>query len=168
MGWWSKDILGGDSPLDWKASLYDKLGINYFSEEQGIKTHDGYGLITPDDMNRIAQNNLIQYVLDSTQKSFEEWGECHSRSIGMQVLSLMILKSGAKMTKKNKKELSKWIKLDEWAKEDYERKDNIDDLLSAIKEYDSTPMKYQGKGLFQKLAETISGTEIEPSGFKNI
>ena len=29
-------------------------------------------------------------------------------------------------------------------------------------------MKYQGKGLFQKLAETICGTEIEPSGFKNI
>ena len=25
MGWWSTNILGGDSPLDWKASLYNKL-----------------------------------------------------------------------------------------------------------------------------------------------
>lgn len=168
MGWWSTDILGGDSPLDWKASLYNKLDIPYFSEEQGIKTHDGYGLITPDDMNRTTQNNLIQYVLESTQESFDKWGECDSRSIGMQVLALMILKSGAKMTNKNKKELSKWIKLDEWATEDHERKNHIDELLYAIEKYDNTPMKYQGKGLFQKLAETICGTEIEPSGFKNI
>ena len=39
---------------------------------------------------------------------------------------------------------------------------------NGIEKYDNTPMKYQGKGLFQKLAETICGTEIEPSGFKNI
>ena len=161
MGWWSKDILGGDNPLDWKSALYNKIDIQY-------EDNFGYRTLKPNDMSSKSQNNLIQYVLDSTQKSFDDWGECDSRSIAMQVIALMVIESGAKITKKNKKELSKWIKLDDWATEDDERKDNIDDLLSVIKEYDSTPMIYQGKGLFQKLAETISGTEIEPSGFKNI
>jgi len=161
MGWWSTDILGGDSPLDWKSALYNKIDIQY-------EDNFGYRTLKPNDMSNKTQNNLIQYVLESTQKSFDEWGECDSRSIAMQVIALMVIESGAKVTKKNKKELSKWIKLDDWATEDDERKDNIDDLLSVIKEYDSTPMIYQGKGLFQKLAETISGTEIEPSGFKNI
>ena len=161
MGWWSKDILGGDNPLDWKSALYNKIDIQY-------EDNFGYRTLKPNDMSNKTQNNLIQYVLESTQTTFDKWGECDSRSIAMQVIALMIIESGAKITKKNKKELSKWIKLDDWATEDDERKDNIDDLLSVIKEYDSTPMIYQGKGLFQKLAETISGTEIEPSGFKNI
>jgi len=161
MGWWSKDILGGDSALDWKSELYNKINIQY-------EDNFGYRTLKPNDMSNKTQNNLIQYVLESTQESFDKWGECDSRSIAMQVIALMVIESGAKVTKKNKKELSKWIKLDDWATEDDERKDNIDDLLSVIKEYDSTPMIYQGKGLFQTLAETISGTEIEPSGFKNI
>lgn len=161
MGWWSTDILGGDSALDWKSALYNKIDIQY-------EDNFGYRTLKPNDMSNKTQNNLIQYVLESTQKTFDDWGECDSRSIAMQVIALMVIESGTKVTKKNKKELSKWIKLDDWATEDDERKDNIDDLLSVIKEYDSTPMIYQGKGLFQKLAETISGTEIEPSGFKNI
>lgn len=161
MGWWSTDILGGDSPLDWKSELYNKIDIQY-------EDNFGYRTLKPNDMSNRTQNNLIQYVLESTQKSFDEWGECDSRSIAMQVIALMVIESGAKITKKNKKELSKWIKLDDWATEDDERKDNIDDLLSIIKQYDGTPMKYQGKGLFQTLVETISGTEIESSGFKNI
>ena len=161
MGWWSKNILGGDSPLDWKSELYNKIDIQY-------EDNFGYRTLKPNDMSNKTQNNLIQYVLESTQTTFDKWGECDSRSIAMQVIALMVIESGAKITKKNKKELSKWVKLDEWATEDDERKENIDDLLSVIKEYDSTPMIYQGKGLFQKLAETISGTEIEPSGFKNI
>lgn len=161
MGWWSTDILGGDSALDWKSALYNKIDIQY-------EDNFGYRTLKPNDMSNKTQNNLIQNVLESTQKTFDDWGECDSRSIAMQVIALMVIESGAKVTKKNKKELSKWIKLDDWATEDDERKDNIDDLLSVIKEYDSTPMIYQGKGLFQKLAETISGTEIEPSGFKNI
>ncbi len=161
MGWWSTDILGGDSALDWKSALYNKIDIQY-------EDNFGYRTLKPNDMSNKTQNNLIQYVLESTQTTFDNWGECDSRSIAMQVIALMVIESGAKVTKKNKKELSKWIKLDDWATEDDERKDNIDDLLSVIKEYDSTPMIYQGKGLFQKLAETISGTEIEPSGFKNI
>lgn len=161
MGWWSKDILGGDNPLDWKSALYNKIDIQY-------EDNFGYRTLKPNDMSNKTQNNLIQYVLESTQTTIDNWGECDSRSIAMQVIALMVIESGAKITKKNKKELSKWIKLDDWATEDDERKDNIDDLLSVIKEYDSTPMIYQGKGLFQKLAETISGTEIESSGFKNI
>ena len=48
----------------------------------------------------------------------------------MQVIALMVIESGAKITKKNKKELSKWIKLDDWATEDDERKDNIDDQIT--------------------------------------
>ena len=161
MGWWSTDILGGDSALDWKSELYNKIDVQY-------KDNFGYRTLKPNDMSSKTQNNLIQYVLDSTQKSFDDWGECDSRSIGMQIIALMIIESGAKITNKNKKELIKWIKKDEWAEENDERKDNINDLLSAIKKYDSIPMIYQGEGLFQKLAERIYGTEIQPSGFKNI
>tara|TARA_B100000963_G_C22579751_1_gene650235 strand:- start:346 stop:831 length:486 start_codon:yes stop_codon:yes gene_type:complete len=161
MGWWSTDILGGDSALDWKSALYNKIDVQY-------ENNFGYRTLKPNDMSSKTQNNLIQYVLDSTQKSFDDWGECDSRSIGMQIIALMIIESGAKITNKNKKELIKWIKKDEWAEENDERKDNINDLLSAIKKYDSTPMIYQGEGLFQKLAERIYGTEIQPSGFKNI
>jgi hypothetical protein len=161
MGWWSTDLMGGDSPLDWQGALYDKLGIPYFDEDHtNVGTHDGVSEIKSEEMNRTMQNNLIQYVLDSTQKSFEKYGECDSRSIGMQVLAIMILKSGAKMTKKNKKELSKWIKLDEWATEDYERKNHIEDLLYTIEKYDGTPMRYIGKGLFENIAEVMSGEGI--------
>lgn len=161
MGWWSTDIMGGDSPLDWQGVLYDKLDIPYFDEEHtNVGTHDGVSEIKPEEMNRKVQNNLIQYILDSTQASFDKWGECNSRSIGMQVLSLMIMKSGAKMTKKNKNELSKWIRIDEWATEDHERKDHIDDLLYTIHKYDGTPMYYKGKGLFQTIGEALSGQKV--------
>jgi len=158
MGWWSTDLMGGDSPLDWQGALYDKLDIPYFDEDHtNVGTHDGISEIRPKEMSRTTQNNLIQYILDSTESSYEKYGECDSRSIGMQVLSLMILKSGAKMTKKNKTELSKWIKLDEWGKENDERKDHIDDLLNAIEKYDGKPMYYKGKGLFQAIGEGLSG-----------
>ncbi len=167
MGWWSTDIMGGDSPLDWQGALYDKLGIPYFDEEHtNVGTHDGVSEIKPEEMNTKVQNNLIQYILDSTQETYEKYGECDSRSIGMQVLSLMILKSGAKMTKKNKKELTKWVKKDEWASEEFERQEHIDGLVEAINMYDGIPMKYQGQGLFQKIAERLSGVpETKAKGF---
>lgn len=161
MGWWSTDILGGDSPLDWQGVLYDKLDIPYFDEDHtNVGTHDGISEIRPKEMSRTTQNNLIQYILDSTQESYDKYGGSDSRSIGMQVLAIMILKSGAKMTKKNKNELIKWIKLDEWATEDHERKNHIDELLFAIEKYDGMPMYYKGKGLFQTIFEGLSGEGI--------
>jgi hypothetical protein len=167
MGWWSTDILGGDSPLDWQSVLYKGLDIPYFDDEHTkVGTHDGLGEIKPSDINRAKQNELIDFIKQETQGQIDRWGESDDRSIAMQVLSLMIMKSGAKTTKKNKKELIKWIRLDEWATEEHEREEHISDLVDAINKYDGTPMKYKGKGLFQQIAERINGIdESKPKGF---
>ena len=141
MGWWARDIMGGDAPLDWEDNFYSICKVEKFIEgPNGPK-------IAPLKKKDIEDNlGKIMQTLTNT-----------GGSIGYQVLSVLMMKAGAVIDQDMKSEFIKRIEADEWAREDEDRKRIIQGLVEALKTYNSkTPIIVRSKGLFEVLAEHIS------------
>jgi hypothetical protein len=140
MGWWSVDILGGDTPLDFEDTFFDIAGIEEFPDSGG-------------------QNSITKKALE---KSYDKmavfvkeniWGD---GNIGWQVLAVTCMKVGFIPPVTDLAEMKQACVNDEWAQEDEERKEVIDGLLKALNQYDGTPIKIKSKGLFEVMAEKMS------------
>ena len=120
MGWWSDDIMGGDSPLDWKADICDVMkGKNSFSK---------YG---DDDLftGKMIQENLDK-ILKKIAKGYDE----EERQIGLQVLGCMVLSSGAKIPAKVRNQIIKAAEEDIWMKENLENRGRAKKIKEFIKD----------------------------------
>ena len=140
MGWWSTDILGGDTPLDF---LYE-IGQMVDSED----------LYTERDIDGVKEKleGLIPCIDKGTV--FEE--DEYEFYIGYQVLAVKMLEYGVKLPEKTKKALIHYINEDEWAKEDEERKETIENLISAIKNHDGEKLEIRSRGLFEVMGVKLS------------
>jgi hypothetical protein len=135
MGWWSTDILGGDTPLDYKDQFYDICEIDAFSEEGEVKTSA-----------HVLEEHLDE-ILAFLDK--DEWGEA---GIGYQVLAVLMMEAGANISKDLRFEMVNACNEDEWAKGDEDRQRSILGLLNALEVYDNqTPIKINSKGLFEVM-----------------
>ena len=136
MGWWSKDIMGGDSPLDFEDEIYEICGVDKFPED-----HDGIIELS----KSVIETNLVE-ILEMLPEDDE---------IGFQVLGVLMMKSGAVMNDTLKALILFNSKHDEWAKQDSERQEIIDSFCKAIESYDGTPIVITSKGLFEVIAQHL-------------
>jgi hypothetical protein len=137
MGWWSKDILGGDTPLDYQEDILNIISGGYLTERD--VTAEQF-----ENMDEVFVNGKI----DSIAQTKDE------KSIAYQVLAVIGMRVGAKISIKLKTLMASHIRQDEWKNEDDDRRVVIGNLMDALYNYDGTaPVKINSKGLLEVYAE---------------
>jgi hypothetical protein len=151
MGWWSKTIMGGDTPLDFQSVFFDKMGVDQFNDsKKEVKK---------------AFENGQDYFITGVDAVLNRWG-CGNpdeefyidyKSIGFQVLAVIMMEHGIKINQELKVLMLECIPNDEWAKEDSERNGYVQNLIDSLKAYEgSKPVKTTSKGLLEAIAEKIN------------
>ena len=135
MGWWSTDIIGGDTPMDYEDLFKEIIADNYL-------TNDDITAEQFENMDEVFANGKIESL--DLEKDY--------RSIAYQVLAVMAMRVGAKISQKLKILMIGNIKQDEWQYENSERRAVIEDLLDTLATYDARhPVKVTSRGLFEVI-----------------
>lgn len=138
MGWWSTDIMGGDTPLDFEDAFYEIAGVEKFPESGG-KTK----------LNKETVEKNFDRFTDVVHKcSYEQ-------EIGWQVLAVVALSAGINIPVVAIAEMKQACMNDQWATEDNERRITIDSLLNSLNTYDGTPIIINSRGLFEVMAQKL-------------
>lgn len=148
MGWWSSTIMGGDTPLDFEGSINDVVGLGYKPKASEIikKLTEGQTKFI---------NGGIDDILNrwGCGKPDEEFYIDH-KSIGFQVLAVMLMNEGIKINEELKALMLEWIPKDYWAGENEERKKHVDNLLENLNNYDpSNPVDIHSEGLLEQISK---------------
>ena len=137
MGWWSTTIMGGDTPLDYQGNLTDIISGGY---------------LTNNDITAAQFENMDEVFVNGKIESLVKCKD--SRSIMYQVLMVMAMRVGAKISSKLKLLAISNIRNDEWQFEESERKQAIDNLIQTLNQYDgSVRVKVKSEGLFEVFAK---------------
>lgn len=155
MGWWSTTIMGGDTPLDFKSEFYDVIKMDQF-KDKGPKVKKAF---------EDAQKQFIDGEVDNIMnrwgcgKPNEEFYIDH-KSIGFQVLAVLMMENGCEIDPALKALMLEWIPKDAWAQEDNERKRRVNDLLKKVNGYKGQHTTVIDEGLFdafRKLMDSNNG-----------
>ena len=155
MGWWSDDIMGGDTPLDIESFIYDALEVNQFPEDE-----DGQIRIPKDKFN---YKKIVKYLKGRDSEDYYVTGD--GFNIFHQVLGIMMMEAGAPINHTLKNKMIKGAENDEWANEDLEnndegRRDKMDAFISVLGKYGGTPTKINSKGLMETISDAIVGNDV--------
>lgn len=115
MGWWATTVMGGDTPLDWEAEIFEALSINLFAGE------DDQG----DYLEETYQEHVARVKARFTQEGLDAaWDVVrdakYDEVIAYQVLGVIIMKYGFPITQEQKQVIIDYAKWDEWAQDDAE------------------------------------------------
>lgn len=153
MGWWSTNVYGGDSPLDWRENIYNKLGI----EEYGEK----------DKVNQVPVDVLSEKIDEITEMILISDADEDDKNIGYQVLAAIILHSGFDLESNQnlKNTIISAIENDEYAREDSERRIVMKNFLKQINEYNpNEPVDITSVNVY----EAVDDGDILSKEFKQI
>lgn len=143
MGWWSKNIMGGDTPWDFEDIIYSVCGL-----EKWPANHP------KGDPEAVIPKETFDSNMDSIIKAIEDYKT--DQEIGFQVLGYLAMKFGATLSDELRKRIMESCDKDEWAKEDPKRETIILRLKKHIKNYKNIAVSETdlGKdyGVFAKLA----------------
>ena len=157
MGWWSLKIMGGDSPLDFKSSIYDSLGLDQF-EAKPHQTQKAFNELSEDKLNQIIPDIVSEWGCGNPGEDFHT----EETSIGFQVLAFLMMESGANIPPSTRQLMEEWIVKDPWSSDDEERKEVIDDHLTKLRNYNGTPPALEtGEGLLEQAFKAF--TQKNPS-----
>ena len=125
MGWWSEDIIGGDSPLDVIYEIYNACGKEEFDDD-GNKVE-----LTKEDIN-----SNIDKIL-KLKSGYEDDDE----NIFYQVLGYMIMERGATLSNNLKQKIINACENDEYAEESSKRLEIIKNFINTVKFYNGIPVQ---------------------------
>jgi len=144
MGWWSTDILGGDSPLD---AIYDYERHVELSKDESIYPLEKMTPAIENKIKEVFNKNPMAWLQIAKNDNYEQ-------DVVAEVGAVILMAVGADLPEKYKTEVIKMIEQDEWAMENQERKGKIDNLITAIKGYKKgIPTVIANKGLFEVIFE---------------
>lgn len=147
MGWWSPTILGGDSALDYHGDMMDII-----AETNGMKI-DYYA-----DLEFKPTAKMVDKAMPKLVKYARDHNDSYDPGVAAQVLGVIIITSGAKMSEKTRKYIHTAAVNDEWAIVDPERKEYIDSFARQIKRYTGKrKLKVAEEGLFDMIAKKVKG-----------
>jgi len=148
MGWWSTTIMGGDTPLDFKSTIFDLIGRDQFND-RGAKVR-----VPLEKAQSLFLKGKMDDILNrwGCGKPDEEFYREY-KSIGFQVLAVLMMEYGCEIKPELKGLMREWISQDGWGKEDYERRGHVDDLLKKLDGYNGSPVKVKSESLFSKFFE---------------
>lgn len=138
MGWWSKGILGGDLPYDFKDEIYAICEVEEFGESDRN--------IIPKETFEDKLPEILEYI--------EETGD--DVEIGYQVLGVMMMEACASISDDLKETMIDAARNDDWASEDDERRAAMDEFIKSLESYDaSKKIVIRTPGLFETIAKHI-------------
>lgn len=162
MGWWSADIMGGDSPLDVEDAFFEIANVEKFPESGGITD------ISKEEVEKnmkafIAEvkRHAIKYMAKKSKYPlvyFINRNADYQPEIAWQVLAVTAIKVGAKISKPVMKKMIEACENDEWAKHDGEDSEHgsvCNSLKKALQQYDGSPIIIKSKGLFEVIEKHI-------------
>ena len=140
MGWWSTDILGGDTPLDCLGIYEEKAGVPDIYPLETLAPEKADALrkhIEADDMAWLRLADAM----------YQE------HSVAVQVGTLIAMTVGARLGPKYKAAAIPAILEDEWAAEgETARVRTINGFAKALARYTGTPTRIHSRGLFEAMA----------------
>ena len=142
MGWWSCDVMGGDTPLDLQGDLYDALGVEQYPDDDSCTENE----LKPE---HFTEEAVEKYIDDAVQQNDEEYLQ-----LALQVLAYKGMEVGADISPW-KYSITHAIITDEWAKPDEESRVIMSNFLGTVREYKGEPITLKSKGLFEVMAERL-------------
>ena len=148
MGWWSATILGGDTPLDYLGDFASQLKLS--DTENGLGDLYGYEFSQEILNKKENLNKLVRYADSIKDEDY--------RSIAYQVLGVILMSTGSKISGTLKEKIIDYAKKDEW----YQNKTPdrvffIEDFINCVRNYkDGIPVFVKKEGLFEKIAEKVA------------
>jgi len=123
MGWWNTTVYGGDSSLDWRENIYNKLKVSEYDEKNNLK---------PIPVDILSENiDLVTSMISKCETNEDD------KNIGYQVLGAIMMHSGFDLGSNPilKERIISACENDDYAKDDSERKIVMKNLIKLIKEY---------------------------------
>ena len=152
MGWWSEDIMGGDTPCDIECEILKICGLQKFEDCE--------------DPDVIVENfityDLFERHIDKICRHLTLMGKKHKEDniIGFQVLGYLMMKAGAEIKLNLKDLIINKAKEDFWAKNDSVRKKIMDEFILDLESYDGTPKERHQHGLFEMLSKSLPSSGL--------
>jgi len=150
MGWWSEDIMGGDTPLDFQSFIYDKLKIDH-GQRTKIQIKKAFQGMSETQLLRMIPSIVTKMGCGEPGSDFHN----DHTSIGYQVLALEMMSCGVRIQPSLFKQMEKWIPQDLWALECDTRNSKVDFLLKKLYSYDGVPVRIESKGLLEVFHDRI-------------
>ena len=127
MGWWSCNIMGGDTPLDCIENISDELGVSFDDDTPEGDSDSHFGMYPLS--KSILEKNMKMLT---TKMDAPKW---YDKNISYQVLGMVVLYYGVKITKKLKTKIIAEAKKDEWGRDEAERKVFIAKFINQLESY---------------------------------
>jgi len=177
MGWWSKCIMGGDTPYDIagraedllsKKPGYDDLLVAYVEQNHHkIDFEDPVDgrwrrMHMPGDwhdeerevLKKLFEDYGVEAFLeDNMLRDLDGNPDLDYNEIAGPVVGLLLLSSGVAISDEMKIALIMGVHNDSWSSQDEERKAVMDAFGVMIKDYDGTPIVVNQEGLFEKISD---------------
>lgn len=144
MGWWSADVMGGDTPLDIVAEIARTCDLEYHPE-------NAFGVLG----DYAFTKELLEKKTDAIFKLLNS-GKfyCDEIDVGMQVFGVILMSVGADISDELKIRITRAARNDTWAVEgDKERQDYMNKFANSLEQYNGEPTEYRTTTLFQKFQE---------------
>ncbi len=150
MGWWSKSILGGDSPWDYCGDiLHDICKI-----PQSTNKAD-FNCTAPNTWSNV-ERKVVREALDANIHIIDSnTSKKYMKDVYGQVWAILVMASGAKMTNLMRAFFIAAGEVDEWAAEDKGRKKHIDAYIALVRAYNGEIALATQKSLWDKMAEVL-------------
>jgi hypothetical protein len=140
MGWWSTDIMGGDSPLDAKDEIFGICHVEEFPE-----TGTQVSLTKEDISNNLPK--ILEYVRSQANNPYYD-----EKAIAYQVLGVLMMKAGAEISPELKTEILEASDTDSWSETNDDRARTVQNFHKAIEAYDNVnPVLITSRGLFETM-----------------
>jgi hypothetical protein len=137
MGWWAKEIMSGDSPLDVEDEIFGIMQIEKYPDEPH-----------PENLVRDTLNEMLPVILQNEYVT----QDC----IGKQVLGHVIITEGGQMDEATRNLVLEGCDEDDWAKEDDERARIIREFREKVVNYTGEKVSVKRTGLFEKIANHLA------------
>lgn len=163
MGWWGYGIMDGDTPSDFKCSvqqavvgekMWDQINDAGDDWEQQMAKLDklvDVGLRT----DKTGDHKKLFAAINKETKGWK-----HDRPIGYQVIGVMVMGAGAKLSKAAKAKIIMACNDDEAAAEDFNRPGTrrraLSDLRKKVAKYKGKPVKVKETGLFETMFKAMA------------
>lgn len=131
--WWSEAILGGDFPVEVWCRFIKLMGVDHLSQTEPIVSNK---FSLPQEVIMTSINHKPNVFLSLIGRITKEF--VYAPGIVMQVATVILMASGATMTRTMKEEAIKSCN-EEWCKTDVNRKVIIDEFRHAVMHYEHQP-----------------------------
>ena len=141
MGWFGKNILDGDEPLDYLYNIAEVCGVP--------KNYEG------DECDYITKESLEK----NQTKIYNKFKKEDVGITAFQTLATQILRVGAKFEPLVYDKCVECLQKDEWAKSSIERNYHINFLLDKLKNYQNCPSEYEDVELYNIRKNDKTGAD---------